>query len=173
MKKIVCSFLVVAALMGATSVQAQKYALIDMEYILKKIPAYEVATEQLTSLSKRWQAEVDKVQQEAQALYKAYQADLATLAPEAKSKRETEIVKKEQEAQEVKRKYFGTDGELFQRRESLIKPIQDNIYEAVKEIATANEYMLVVDRASATSVIYASPQIDISGEVLAKLGFSK
>lgn len=159
--------------MGATSVQAQKYALIDMEYILKNIPNYEVANEQLSTLSKRWQAEVDKVQQEAQALYKAYQADLATLAPDAKSKRETEIVTKEQEAQDLKRKYFGTDGELFKRRESLLKPIQDDIYEAVKDIATAKEYVLIVDRASATSVIYASPTIDISNEVLAKLGFSK
>ncbi|MDR0832596.1 MAG: OmpH family outer membrane protein [Candidatus Symbiothrix sp.] len=173
MKKIVFGILFVVALFGAANVHAQKYALIDMEYILKNIPAYEVANEQLATISKRWQAEVDKVQQEAQTMYKSYQADLVFLSPEMKTKRETEIVAKEQEAQELKRKYFGTDGELIKKRESLIKPIQDEIYTAVKEIATLKGYATIIDRASAMSIIYASPQIDISNEVLAKLGFAK
>ncbi|GAP72945.1 outer membrane protein [Candidatus Symbiothrix dinenymphae] len=173
MKKIVFSILFAATLMGAANVQAQKYALIDMEYILKNIPAYEVANEQLTTITKRWQEEVDKVQKEAQDLYKKFQADLVFLSPEMKTKQETEIVAKEQEAQELKRKYFGTDGELIKKRESLIKPIQDEIYQAVKDISTAKGYSTVVDRASAMSIIYASPQIDISNDVLTKLGFSK
>ncbi|GHT53136.1 membrane protein [Bacteroidia bacterium] len=173
MKKIVFSILFAATLMGAANVQAQKYALIDMEYILKNIPAYEVANEQLTTITKRWQEEVDKVQKEAQDLYKKFQADLVFLSPEMKTKQETEIVSKEQEAQDLKRKYFGTDGELIKKRESLIKPIQDEIYQAVKDISTAKGYTTIVDRASAMSIIYASPQIDISNDVLTKLGFSK
>jgi len=174
MKKIIVLSIVMAiGAWGATQVQAQKFALIDMEYILKNIPAYEIANEQLNTVSKRWQTEVEKVQQEAQNMYKSYQADLVFLSPEMKTKRETEIVAKEQEAQELKRKYFGTDGELFKKRESLIKPIQDEIYNAVKEIATAKSYAAVVDRASAMSIIFASPQIDISNEVLTKLGYSK
>jgi outer membrane protein len=127
----------------------------------------------LNTISKKWQGEVEQVQQEAQNMYKSYQADLVFLSAEMKTKRETEIVAKEQEAQELKRKYFGTDGELFKKRESLIKPIQDEIYNAVKEIATAKGYALVIDRASAMSVIFASPQIDISNEVLTKLQYSK
>lgn len=152
---------------------AQKFALIDMEYILKNIPAYEMANEQLNGISKRWQAEVETVQQEAQNLYKTYQSDLVFLSPEMKTKRENEIVNKEQEAQELKRKYFGTDGELYKKRESLIKPIQDEIYNAVKQISEEKGYHVILDRASAMSIIFASPKIDISAEVLTKLGYSK
>jgi outer membrane protein len=174
MKKVfVLSLLLVVSAFTAFNAQAQKFALIDMEYILKNIPAYEMANEQLNTLSKKWQNEVEAVQQEAQNLYKTYQADLVFLSPEMKTKKEAEIVTKEQEAQELKRKYFGTDGELYKRRESLIKPIQDEIYNAIKEISEAQGYMAVVDRASAMSIIYASPKIDISNQILTKLGYSK
>ncbi|MDR3260429.1 MAG: OmpH family outer membrane protein [Tannerella sp.] len=152
---------------------AQKFALIDMEYILKNIPAYEMTNEQLSQLSKKWQNEVEALQQEAQNMYKSYQSDLVFLSAEMKTKREEEIVKKEQEAQELKRKYFGAEGELYQKRSSLMKPIQDEIYNAVKELAEDKGYQAVVDRASAMSLIFASPKIDISNEVLLKLGYSK
>ena len=174
MKKVfILSLVFLGSVLSASSAFAQKFALIDMEYILKNVPAYEMANEQLNTISKRWQSEIETIQQEAQNMYKSYQADLVFLSPEMKTKREGEIVAKEQEAQELKRKYFGTDGELYKKRESLIKPIQDEIYDAVKEIAAAKGYAVVVDRASAMSVIYASPQIDISNEVLAKMGYSK
>lgn len=152
---------------------AQKFALIDMEYILDNISSYETANEQLDVISKKWQNEIDKSQQEIQNLYKTYQADLAFLSADQKTKREQEIVTKEKAMQELKRKYFGADGELFKKREALIKPIQDEIYEAIKEISESKGYQLVLDRASATSVIFASPKIDISNEVLIKLGYSK
>ena len=133
MKKLflISCLLVVCAWMA----DAQKYALIDMEYILKNIPAYEMTNEQLSQVSKKWQNEVDALQQEAQNMYKTYQSDLVFLSAEMKTKREEEIVKKEQEAQDLKRKYFGADGELYKKRESLMKPIQDEIYNAVKEIS--------------------------------------
>lgn len=152
---------------------AQKFALIDMEYILKNISSYETANQQLESVSKKWQAEVDKAQLEVQNMYKTYQSELVFLSPEQKTKKEEQIVAKEKVAQELRRKYFGPEGELFKMRESLIKPIQDDIYSAVKEVSDAKGYQLVIDRASATSVIFASPRIDISNEVLAKLGYSK
>jgi outer membrane protein len=104
-------------------------------------------------------------------MYKKYQADLVFLAGEEKTKRENEIVAKENEINTLRNKYFGQQGELFKRREAIMKPIQDSIYNAVKEIATANSYQAVVDRASATSVIFASPEIDISDQVLARLGY--
>ena len=170
MKKVV---LICSLAMFAFVAHAQKFALIDMEYIMKNIPAYEMANEQLDGISKKWQAEVETIQQEAQNLYKTYQSDLVFLSPEMKTRRETEIVKKEQEAQELKRKYFGADGELFKRRESLVKPIQDEIYNAIKQISEEKGYHVILDRASAMSIIYASPRIDISEEVLVKLGYSK
>ena len=174
MKKVlVFSLFLTIGLLSVVNVQAQRFALIDMEYILKNIPAYEMANEQLNTMSKRWQAEVESLQQEAQNLYKTYQADLVFLSPDMKTRREAEVIAKEQEAQELKRRYFGTTGELFQKRESLIRPIQDEIYKAIKEISESKGYSVVVDRASAMSVIYASPSIDISNEVLTKLGYSK
>lgn len=153
--------------------KAQKFALIDMEYILKNIPAYEMTNEQLSQVSQKWQNEVEAIQQEAQNMYKNYQSDLVFLSAEMKTKREEEIVKKEQEAQDLKRKYFGPEGELYKKRESLMKPVQDEIYNAVKEISDRQGYQLVIDRASAMSIIFASPKIDISNEVLDKLGYSK
>ena len=159
--------------LGAIGAQAQKFALIDMDYILKNIPAYEMANEQLNTIAKKWQAEVEEMQQEVQNLYKTFQADLVFLSAEMKTKRETEIVTKDQEAIELRRKYFGSDGELFKKRQSLIQPIQDEIYNAVKDIAEKQGYAMVVDRGSAMSIIYATLKIDISDEVLTKLGYSK
>ena len=161
------------ALVFTIATMAQKFALIDMEYIMKNIPAYEMTNEQLSQLSKKWQSEIEALQEEAQNMYKSFQSDLVFLSAEMKSKREEAIVQKEQDAQELKRQYFGAEGELYQKRASLMKPIQDEIYEAVKEIATDKGYQAVVDRASAMSIIFASPQIDISNEVLVKLGYSK
>ena len=153
---------------------AQKFALIDTEYILKNIPAYEMTNEQLSQISKKWQNEVEAPQQEAQNMYKTYQSDLVFLSAEMKTKREEEIVKKEQEAQDLKRQYFGPEGELYKKRESLVQPIQDEIYNAVKEISEDKGYQLILDRASVmNNIIFASPKIDISNEVLLKLGYSK
>ena len=171
MKKMMVLTLLLA--LGVVGVKAQKYALIDMEYILKNIPAYEMANEQLNSISKKWQAEVESVQQDAQNLYKTYQADLVFLSADMKTKRGAEVIAKEQEAQDLKKKYFGTDGELFKKRQSLIRPIQDEIYNAIKDIAEKQGYALVIDRASAMSILYANPKIDISDDVLTKLGYSK
>ena len=161
---------ILLCLVGLTA-NAQKFALIDMEYILKNIPAYERANEQLNQISKKWQSEVEAIALEAQTLYKNYQSEAVFLSEEQKTKKEEEIVIKEKEAQELKRKYFGPEGELYKKRESLMAPIQDEIYNAVKEISDAKGYSVVVDRASAASIIYASPRIDISNEVLEKLGY--
>lgn len=150
---------------------AQKYALIDMEYIMKRIPSYENVNNQLEALSQQWQNEVDKEVEAVDAMYKKYQADLVFLKGNEKTKRENEIVAKENAIQELRNKYFGPQGELFKRREAVVKPLQDNIYNAIKDIATASGYSMVVDRASATSVIFASPEIDISDQVLSRLGY--
>lgn len=171
MKKICLIF---ALVLGSLSIgHAQKYALIDMEYILKNIPSYEMANEQLNQVSKRWQNEVEAIMQEVQNMYKNYQSELVFLTEEMKVKREEEIVGKEKEAQELRRKYFGPEGELFKKRESLMRPIQDDIYNAVKELSEDKGYQMVLDRASSANIIFASPRIDISNEVLAKLGYSK
>ena len=143
-----------------------------MEYILKNIPAYERAGEQLNQVSRKWQAEVDAIQQEAQIMYKNYQNEAVFLSDEQKVKREEAVIAKEKEASELKKKYFGPEGELFKKRESLMTPIQDEIYNAIKDIADQKGYSMVLDRASDNGIIYASPKIDISNEVLSKLGYN-
>ncbi len=151
---------------------AQKFALVDMEYILKNIPAYERANEQLNQISKKWQAEVDALNTEAQTLYKNYQNESVFLSQEQKKKKQDEIMEKEKSASELKRKYFGPEGELFKKREALMTPIQDEIYNAVKELSNQHGYSLVLDRSSDSGIIFASPKADISNEVLRKMGFA-
>ena len=169
MKKIIIACVV--ALLGSVNAFAQKYSLIDMDYILKQIPQYEMANEQLNQISKRWQAEVETLAAEAEQMYKQYEADMVYLTQEQKIQRENDILAKEKEVQDLRLKYFGTEGELYQKRNSLVGHIQDDIYNAVKEIAEKNNFSMVIDRASAESVIYASPKIDISKEVLQKMGY--
>lgn len=171
MKKILLSLTLLAVC--AVTASAQKFALVDMEYILKNVPAYERAGEQLNQVSRKWQAEVDALQQEAETLYKNYQSEAVFLSNEQKTKREEAVVAKEKEAAELKRKYFGPEGEYYKKRESLMAPIEDEIYNAVKEIADQKGYSLVLDRASESAgIIFASPKVDISSEVLTRLGYN-
>ena len=160
------------AMTSAVSASAQKFALLDMEYILKNIPAYERANEQLKQVSKKWQAEVEALNTGAGTMYKNYQNEVVFLSQEQKKAKQDAIMKKEKEASDLKRKYFGPEGELFKKRESLMSPIQDEIYNAVKEISELRGYSLVLDRASNAGIIFGSPKIDISNEVLQKLGYA-
>ena len=150
---------------AALSLHAQKFALVDMDYIFKNIPAYERANEQLNQISKKWQAEVEAIQIEAQTLYKNYQNEVVFLSQDA-------IVAKEKEAADLKKKYFGPEGELFKKRTALMSPIQEEVYNAVKDIAELRGYQLILDRASDSGIIFGSPKVDISNEVLSKLGYS-
>ena len=171
MKKMLLTLCLVTGLGFAA--QAQKFASVDMGYIMKNIPAYESANEQLSQVSKKWQAEVDAMMKDVQQLYKNYQTELVFMSDDMKVKREDEIVAKEKAAQELKRKYFGPEGELFKKRESLMKPIQDEVYNAIQEISNAKGLDLIFDKSSAMSAIFVSNKLDISDEVLKKLGYSK
>ena len=170
MKRIITACLIALTTMTAS---AQKTALIDMEYILKNVPAYERANEQLNQVSRKWQAEVEAINTEAQTMYKNYQNEVVFLSQEQKAAKQEAIMAKEKEASDLKKKYFGPEGELFKKRESLMTPINDEIYTAVKEICENKGYSLVLDRASDAGIIFASPKIDISSEVLQKLGYGQ
>ena len=169
-KNLLLMFLLLAV--GTVTAGAQKFALIDMEYILKNIPAYESGMSQLEQDSKQWQAEVEKLGEEAKNMYKDYQSKVSTYTDAERSKQEEAVIAKEKEAADLRMKYFGPEGELAKKRAELMRPIQDAIYNAVKDIATQQGYALVEDRASATSIIFASPAIDISDEVLARMGYA-
>jgi outer membrane protein len=171
MKKLLISLCLLAGITFAGN--AQKFAMVDMEYIMKNIPAYETANDQLNQISKKWQSEVEAQMQEVQKMYKNYQTELVFLSDDMKTKREEEIVAKEKSAQELKRNYFGPEGELFKKRQSLMKPIQDEVYSAIQEISKERDLELVFDKSSSMNVIFTSPKLDISDVVLQKLGYSK
>lgn len=166
---ILCA-LACAMVLSLPQAKAQKVVYLDMQYILKNLPQYETANEQLTMISKRWQKEVDALNEEARLLETNYQTEQIFLSPELKKKREAEILQKQNEALELKRKYFGQEGELFKKREALIRPIQDEIYQAVQEICNDKKYDVVKDRSADPSLIYMSSKLDISDQVLQKLG---
>lgn len=168
-KAILLSLLFMAC---AFTAGAQKFALIDMEYILKNIPAYEQANNQLNQASQQYQKEVEAKAKEAETLYKEYQKASVSLSAAQKTQREEAIVAKEKEAAELRKRYFGPDGEMAKKQQALVAPIQDKIYETVKQVAEQKGYAVVVDRASAQSIIFASPSIDISNEILSRLGYS-
>ncbi|MDE5842256.1 MAG: OmpH family outer membrane protein [Muribaculaceae bacterium] len=165
--------LAVIALATALGASAQKFALVDMDYILRNVPAYEMANEQLNQVSQRWEKEVNNLAKEAETLYKNYQADMVFLTDDQKKKREESIVAKEKEVTDTRYKYFGPEGELYKKRQSLMKPIQEDVYNAVKAVAEEKGYQVIFDRASSQSIVYATPRIDLSNDVLAKLGYSK
>ncbi len=152
---------------------AQKFAMVDMEYVMKNIPSFETANEQINQVSKKWQSEVELQVQEVQKMYKNYQTELVFLSDEMKVKREEEIIAKEKAANELKKKYFGAEGELFKKRQSLMKPIQDEVYTAIQEISKEKDFGMVFDKGSSMNIIFTSPKLDISDLVLQKLGYSK
>ncbi|MDE6415501.1 MAG: OmpH family outer membrane protein [Duncaniella sp.] len=169
-KYIIAALIAVASFMSAS---AQKFALVDLDYILRNVPAYEMANEQLNQLSLRWQKEVENVAKEAETMFKNYQTEMVFLTDDQKKKKEEEIVAKEKEAATLRQKYFGPEGELYKKRQSLMKPIQDDVYNAIKKLSEERGYQCIFDRASSSDIIFASPRIDVSNEVLEKLGYSK
>lgn len=171
MKKII--LLLAAVVATALGASAQKFALVDMEYVLANIPAYEMANEQLSQISQRWQKEVEAKQAEAETLYKNYQTAMVFLTDEQKKQHEEAIVAKEKEAMDLRNKYFVPEGELYKKRQSLMQPIQEDVYNAVKAVSEQRGYQCIFDRASSSDIIFASPRIDISNEVLERLGYSK
>lgn len=170
MKKFILSALLLITCM--VTANAQKFALVDMEYIMQRIPTYQQATQQMESLSKNRQSQIEAKANEAKSLYEAYQKQASSLSANQRTQKEEAIIAKEKEVAELRKTFFGPEGELAKKQQELIEPIQNAVYNAVKDIATLKGYDAVIDRASAQSMIFASPRIDISNEVLSKLGYS-
>jgi outer membrane protein len=171
MKKAVLFIGIMITSLGFTF--AQKFGYIDSDYILKNIPAYEAAQKQLDQLSVEWQKEVESLYTQIDKLYKDFQAEKVLLTEEMKTKRENDIVAKEKEAKELQKKYFGKDGDLYKKRQELVKPIQDEIYNAVKQIAVEGNIAIIFDTAGGITMLYTDPKYDRSDEVLQKLGYKK
>jgi outer membrane protein len=150
---------------------SQRYAYVDTEYILKNIPAYSAAQEQLDNLAVEWQKEIEDIYSQIDKMYKDFQAEKVLLTEEMRTKRENAIIDKEKEAKKIQKQYFGAEGELYKKRQELIKPIQDDIFNTVKEIASEGNYAVIFDTAGNMSMLYTDPKYDKSDEVLEKLGY--
>ncbi len=167
MKKILLPLIMLLTI----GVSAQKYAYVDTEYILENIPEYKIAQDQLNELSVSWQKEIEEKFAEIDRMYRAYQAEAVLLPEEMKRKREEEIIAKEKEAKQLQQQRFGQNGDLFTKRQELVKPIQDKIFTAIEEIATSGNYAVIFDKAGSVSLIYTNPRFDRSDDVLEKLGY--
>jgi outer membrane protein len=167
MKKISIAFILIA-LCGALS--AQKFAYVDTKYILSHVPDYQQAQAEVNKLSSNWQKEIENKYESIAKLESALQAEKILLTDEMRRKREQEIEQKKQEAKDMQKAKFGVDGELFKKREELIKPIQDQIYEAIQEVASTSALMVVFDKANHSNMLYTNPKHDISDKVLKKMG---
>lgn len=170
MKRI--SVLTVIMILTSAMAVAQKYAFVDSEYIRKNIPAFTTAQEQLDKLSEQWEKEVADGYAVVEQMYKAYQNEAVLLSQDMKTKREEAIIAKEKEMKELQNKYFGMEGELFKKREELVKPIQDEILKAIKDIAVEGSYAVIFDTAAGGNILFANPKYDISDQVLEKLGYN-
>ena len=163
--------LTVMAVFAIIPAAAQKFAFVDTEYILNNIPAYKSAQGQIEKLSTDWQKEIETQYGEVDKMYKNYQAERVMLSDDMKKKREDEIIKKEQSVKELQQKYYGPEGELAKKQQELVKPIQDEVYKAIKEMAVEGGYAAIFDSSADASVLYANPKQDKSDEVLEKLGY--
>ncbi len=168
MKRILLPLFLLIAL--AAQAKDVSVAFVDMQYILKNLPQYEAAQEQLQLISKKWQREIDAAAQEVQVMTANYQTEQIFMSESMRKQKEKEILDKEQQVLELRRKYFADNGELFKKREALLKPIQDEIYTAIQEVANEKRYDIVKDRSADPSLIYMSNKLDISDVILNKLG---
>ncbi len=165
------SILILSILFIAFYSNAQKIAYVDTDYILNGIPTYESLQEQLDIMAKEWQSEVEAKYADIEKMYKEYQAEKILLTDDMRKKREAEIINFEREVKQLQKKYFGPEGDLFQKRKELIEPLQNDIFNAIKEIATEGNYAIIFDAAGGTNMLFSDPKYDKSDEVLEKLGF--
>lgn len=170
MKRLILAVIALVAITFTT--QAQKFAYVDSDYILQNIPEYNDAQAQLDELSAQFQQEVEAKFTAIDKLYKDYQAESVLLPEEMKKKREETIVKAEKDAKELQKKRFGKDGDLFKKRQELVKPIQDKIFNAIEQVSQAKNYALVFDKAGGVTMMYADPKYDISDDILEEMGYS-
>lgn len=168
MKRLLTTVALVIAI--TVTVQAQRYAIVDTKYILDKMPEYKEAQGNLDKVSEQWQKEIDGKQSALDKMYKDYEAEQVMLSEELRKKREDEIFVREKEVRDLQRKRFGFEGDLFKKRQELVKPVQDKVYTAIQKIAAARMYDFILDKSEGITVIFADPKLDKSEDVLKELG---
>lgn len=168
MKKIIVAACLLFSV--AFAAQAQRYAIVDTKYILDKIPDYKDAQKSLDQVSEQWQKEIDQKQAELDRMYRNFEAEQVMLSEDLRKKREDELFMREKELRDLQRKRFGFEGDLFKKRQELVKPIQDKVYTAIQKIAANRQYDFILDKSEGITVIFADPKLDRSEDVLKELG---
>jgi outer membrane protein len=168
MKKIIIFAVCVLAFAGIS--HAQRYAIIDTKYILDKIPDYKDAQKKLDQFSEQWQREIDARQAELDQMYRNFEAEQVMLSDDLKRKRQDELFNKEKDLRDLQKKRFGFEGDLFKKRQELVKPIQDKVYDAVQKLAVSRQYDFILDKSEGITVIFADPKLDKSDDVLREMG---
>lgn len=171
MKKVI--LVAIAVLITASVSFAQKMGYVDTDYILGKIPEYKAAQTEIDKTSVDWQKEIEAKYGEIDKLYKIYQAESVLLTDDMRKKRENEIINKEKEVKELQKSRFGVDGELFKKRMELVKPIQDKVYSAVKQVAEKSGLAFIFDKAGQVALLYSNSKYDKSEDVLTFMGYNK
>lgn len=172
-RNLIALLFVVASAVAVAQSGAAKFGYVDTDYIMSQIPEYKAAQSELDKTSIQWQKEIETKYAEIDKLYKAYQADAILLTDDMKKKRENEIVNKEKEVKDLQKQRFGVDGELFKKRQELVKPIQDKVYNAIKVVAEKAGLGFILDKSGQVSILYANSKYDKSDEVLVQLGYKK
>jgi outer membrane protein len=173
MKKIILILLILITVTGNAQNTAAKFGYVDTDYILSQIPEYKAAQSEIDKTSVQWQKEIEGKYTEIDKLYKAYQADAILLTDDMKKKRENEIINKEKEVKDLQKQRFGVDGELFKKRQELVKPIQDKVYNAIKVVAEKSGLGFILDKSGQIAILYANSKYDKSDDVLVNLGYKK
>lgn len=166
------AFLTLVVLGSVLSANAQRFGYVDTDYILESIPEYQQKQQELNEISVQWQSEIEKMYAEIDRMYKDFQAEQILLTDDMKRKREEQIIEKEKEAKEKQKQRFGYQGDLFQKRQEFTKPIQDKVYNAIKQIADARGYAVIFDKAGTLTMLYTSEKYDLSEDVLDEMGYS-
>ena len=164
-------FLLIVILMTSISTYSQKFAYVDSDYILSKMPEFVQAEEKIDDFSKEWQSEIESAYEEVEQMYRDYQSEQVLLTSEMKTKREEAIIEKEKSVQTLQQKYFGNNGDLYKKRQELIKPIQDRIFDAVQQLAASNKYSIIFDVSSDLIMLYSNPDLDKSDKILELMGY--
>lgn len=164
-------YILIAIMLFSVAAFSQKFGYVNTEYILNNIPNYEKAQQQIDLISVEWQKEIEAKFADIDRMYKEFQAEKVLLTEEMRIKREDEIIKKEKEAKELQKRYFGKDGDLFKKRQELVKPIQDEVFNAIKELAVEGNYAVIFDSSGGMNMLYTDPKYDKSDDILKKLGY--
>lgn len=154
----------------AFTLQAQRIAIVDVNEVLSSLPEYEQAQNEIDVVAKAWQQEIAQEYDKVKSMYNEYQAEQVLMSAEMKTQKEDEIMNKEKAVREMQKRKFGPEGELFQKRQELVQPIQEKVFEAIQDYADDRGYDIILDKSSNTGILFTSDNYDKTADLKKRLG---